>query len=83
MREISIASFIKLGWKLLVEEDNLWPQILQAKYCKNHRDVDIFENRVYASNMWCKIAKIIKHLKQGVRTKVGNGKRPCFGITIE
>lgn len=34
-RETNAAFLTKLGWRLLVEKDKLWSEVLQAKYCQN------------------------------------------------
>ncbi|KAJ8422385.1 hypothetical protein Cgig2_012101 [Carnegiea gigantea] len=35
MRETNTAFLTKLGWRLIVEKDKLWSQVLRAKYCNN------------------------------------------------
>ena len=61
-----------------MEKDKLWSQVLCAKYCKNRCDIDMFEKRADTSNKWCGILETVKHLKEGVRAEVGNGKKTVF-----
>ena len=78
IRETNDALLTKLGWRLLVEKDMLWSQVLRAKYCNNHCDIDMFEPKAEASNTWRGILENTKHLKHGIKTEVGNGNKTLF-----
>lgn len=73
MRQTNAAFLTKLGWRLMVEKDKLWSQVLIAKYCNGRCDVDMFQPKMDASNAYRGILENAKFLKKGMRTEIGNG----------
>ena len=50
MRETNATFLTKLGWRLVVEKDKLWSQVLRARYCNGRCDVDMFQPKKDVSN---------------------------------
>ncbi|XP_074298106.1 uncharacterized protein LOC141628922 [Silene latifolia] len=77
-RQANAAFLTKLGWRVLAEPQSLWSRVLQAKYCNNRCDIDIFQPKSNMSNVWAGISSQSKTIVRGTATAVGNGRRTLF-----
>lgn len=63
---------------MLAEPQSLWARVLRAKYCNNRCDVDMFQMKQSASNVWRGIMNNIDVVKKGINMAVGNGAKTFF-----
>lgn len=71
------ACLAKLGWKVLIEEQNWWVQIVKNKYLKKE---EFLSNKVRHnySCVWKGILKTRDVIKMGLRWVWGNGEKYSF-----
>uniref|UniRef100_A0A803QDC9 RNase H type-1 domain-containing protein n=1 Tax=Cannabis sativa TaxID=3483 RepID=A0A803QDC9_CANSA len=68
-----MAFLMKWAWKLLVEDNSLWVQIVNAKYMRNKDFFDI-EAQPSDSTMWKAILKARQYIHKGICIRIGNGE---------
>ena len=78
MRQMNTAFMMKLGWRVLNEQESLWSRVLRSKYCKGRCDMEMFQEKTNVSNAWQGILSSVKFLRQGIRQEVGNGTQTLF-----
>lgn len=78
MRQANAAFLTKLGWRVLTEPNSLWARVLREKYCQGRCDVDMFQKKQKASNLWQGIVENASHIRQGVQVAIGNGRKTLF-----
>ena len=66
------------GWKVLVEQDSLWSQVLKAKYVRGGLTPTKICQKPHASNLWRGMASTTLILHQGSRKRVLNGASTLF-----
>ena len=59
-------------------EGGLWSRVIRAKYCKNRCDIDMFQHKHDALNVWHDITEGVAYIQQGYRAEIGNGKPTSF-----
>lgn len=53
-------------------------RVLRSKYCSDKCDIDMFKDKVDASNAWKGILKNVDTLKKGISMAVGDGRKTLF-----
>lgn len=71
------AFLSKLGWRTLNDDGSLWVKIVKDKYLLQENFLDR-KNKNTDSRAWKMIANSRELLKQGLRWKLGNGKKINF-----
>lgn len=74
---INKAFLAKLAWRVTSEEENLWIEVGKSKYLTNDKIMDR-KTKDTDSWAWKKISKTRKFLREGMRWKLGNGKKIKF-----
>lgn len=77
-RMTNIAALAKMGWRLLMEQENLWAKVLLAKYGGHRKGLDIFYKSQTASNLWSGIVGAATIIQQGCKVSVENGLSTLF-----
>lgn len=70
----NLALLAKLGWKVNVQDDSLWANILRDKYLNNH-DISSWPRNRPASHIWRGIVDSHSDLQKGLKWVIGDGKR--------
>ena len=78
MKEMNVAFMAKLGWRLLTSKDELWAKVLRSKYIKGKTSLDKFSMKNISSNVWQGIIAANTLLKEGLKSRVNNGKDSLF-----
>ena len=68
---------MKLLWRLLTDQTNLWSNIIQEKYLRNCPLLDC-QKSVAKSWQFNKLLSLIPEFKKGLRWQVGNGEKINF-----
>jgi len=79
MRQANAAFVTKLGWRLLPEPDSLWLRVLRHKYCNGRCDLDMFLDKLGASNVWRRIIANVGNIKKGALVIFGN----LFNVVLD
>ena len=65
MRQANGAFLTKIGWRLFSEPNLLWSRTLSHKYCNGRCDLDMFLDKLGASNVWRRIIANVGNIKKG------------------
>ncbi|CAL1413103.1 unnamed protein product [Linum trigynum] len=77
-RNLNTAYMIKLGWKLLNNESDLWVQVLQGKYFKSKDGMITSMKTSNPSNLWRAIRKAMPLMQSAASWSVRDGTTTSF-----
>lgn len=69
---------MKIGWSMVVSPQSLWVQVLLTKYGLNTTNLPPTLNVRTGSYLWIAIGNVWKHVLDGIRWAIDNGKKVCF-----
>ena len=75
---MNLAFMAKVGWRLIVENQSLWAQVLTCKYIKGDIDITKLTNKPASSNLWKGVASAADILLKGTRRRIYNGLDTLF-----
>ncbi|XP_056690230.1 uncharacterized protein [Spinacia oleracea] len=78
-RPLNQAFLAKLGWKILMNEENLWVSLIRKKYLSNSTFFEYIP-KPKDSSIWRHILCQREILRKGIRWKLGNGKSINFWL---
>lgn len=79
-RDMNEAFMAKLGWRLLIEGDNLWAKVLISKYARHRTGKDMFQSVKGSSNAWKGITHAMQLVNTGLSHKVNRGHETKFWL---
>ena len=68
----------KLGWRLLIEYNEIWAKVLSTKYIHGKVSPDKLLKKRGSSSAWQGIAATCPLINKGLKAKVYNGKETLF-----
>ncbi|PPD83481.1 hypothetical protein GOBAR_DD19591 [Gossypium barbadense] len=72
MRDWNLILLAKLGWRLMVESDALWPRVVHAKYLSSGNFLEAIKP-LNCSHTWRSMLAGIEVLNKSLRCRIGNG----------
>lgn len=73
----NVALQLKLLWRLISSDDNMWVQLMKRKYAWN-KDIINYKTPIFASWQWKKLLAHRTVFVQGLRWTIGNGQSIKF-----
>lgn len=80
LRDMNLAFMVKLGWRLVSEEEGVWRQVLISKYTRSEPGVGEIRSKRSASHIRQGMVKVRFILEKGVRKAVRNGVTTSFQL---
>ena len=74
MSQLNSASTVKLEWSILIKPESSCTRVLCHKHCKDTCDINMFNAKSDASNMWKGIFENAHIIREGARESIGEGE---------
>ncbi|CAL1361155.1 unnamed protein product [Linum trigynum] len=81
-REVNLSMLAKGGWRILQEKDNLWVQMVRAKYGGNREHLDLLRPVQGSSFTWASFTKAADLLKKGCAWNIHRENQTKFWMGI-
>ena len=76
--DMNLAFMANVGWRLIVENQSLWAQVLTYKYIKGDISITKLTNKPTSSNLLEGVASAVDILLKGTRRRIYNGLDTLF-----